>query len=58
MTMKKTKTPPQSQDLAAEFLPQMDAERKKKENTEKLLRNLQNSLAMCAISEIIDKFLK
>ena len=45
---KETKTPPQSQDLA-DFLPSMDAEREreKKENTEKLLRNLQNSLAMC-----------
>ena len=34
MTMKETKSPRQSQDLA-DFLPQMDAERKKKEKYRK-----------------------
>ena len=34
MTMKKTKTPPQSQDLA-DFLPQMDAEREREREKRK-----------------------
>ena len=45
--MKKTKTPPQSQDLAADFLPWMDAERKKERKYRKITEKLTEfSLAM------------